>query len=71
MTGGKFLYVAKERRGRGGRQESQVVIKRLLVDIRSYRGVLEYRFDFRREDEAAVAMIEVKRLDADAIARQD
>src|ERR1043165_9273309 len=70
MTGRKLLDVAKERRRRGRRQKSQVVIERLLVDVRSDGGVLQNGFDLGGEDEAAVALIKVKRFDADAIAHE-
>src|SRR5262249_47455359 len=51
-------------------QESQVVIKRLFVDVRRDGRMLQDRFDLGSEDETAVAMIEIKRLDADAIAHE-
>src|SRR5687767_10291763 len=67
---GKLLNVAKERRGRRSRQESQIVIKRLLVDVRRDGWMLQYRFDLGRKNEASVLVVEVERFDADAIANQ-
>src|SRR5213079_1529019 len=55
---------------RGRRNESQIVIQRLLVHLRRHRGVLQNRFDLGSKDEEPVPVIKVKRLDAGAIARQ-
>ena len=56
--------------GRGRREERQIVIERLLVDVGCHRGMLQDRLDLGRKDEAAVLVIEVERLDADAIAHE-
>ena len=67
---GIFLNVAEKRSGRGRGHERQVMIKRLLVDLRRDSRMFEDRFDFGSENEPAVFVIEVKRFDADAIANQ-
>ena len=70
MTGRELVYVAKERRGRGRREKSQIVIERLFVDVGRHRRMLQDRFDLGRKNEAAVFVIEVERLNADAIAHE-
>ena len=64
------MDIAKQRRGRRRRQESQIVIERLFVDVGSHCGMLQDRLDLGSENEAAALVIEVKRLDADAIAHE-
>ena len=71
MTGRQFVYVAKERRGCGRREKRQIVIERLFVNVRCYRRVLQDRLDLRRKNEATIFVIEVKRLNTDAIAHED
>ncbi len=46
------------------------MIERLFVDVGRHRGMLQDRFDLGSENEAAVFVIEVERLDADAIAHE-
>ncbi len=65
------MNVAKKRRGRRRREESEIVIERLFIDVGSHRRVLQDRLDFGSKDEAAALMIEIKRLDTDAIAHEN
>ncbi len=46
------------------------MIELLFVDIGRHRWMLEDRLDLRSENEAAVLVIEIKRLHADAIAHE-
>ena len=70
MAGGKFLDSAKKSLRRRGGNKGEIVVKRFFVYIRHYRRMLEDRFDLGSEDEPAVMLVKVERLDSCAITRQ-
>ena len=70
VTGGNFLNAAKKRLRRGRRQKSEIVIERFFVDLSRDGRMLQDGFDLRSKDEAAISLVEVKRLHARTIARQ-
>jgi hypothetical protein len=70
MAGRELMYVLEERIRSWSRYEREVVIKHLLIYFRCNGRVLEDGFDFRSEDEPAVFMKIVKRLDTDSVARE-
>src|SRR5882672_1177366 len=71
MTGGKFLNFTEKSLRRRRRDESEVVIERRFAYLRSDRRVFEDGLDFRGEDEPAILLVKVKRLNPGSIARQD
>lgn len=47
------------------------MVERLLVDLASYGGMLQNRFNLGGENETPILVIKVERFDADAIAGQE
>ena len=71
MAGRKFLNAAEKRvRSRRG-QKRKIVIERPFIQLWRHRRVREDRFYLRGEQEAAACLVKVKRLNTDAIARQN
>src|SRR6185369_2651197 len=70
MSGRQFLNVAKKCAWRGCREESQIVVKRLFINLGRYCRVLQDRLDFGSKNESSIAVVKIERLDTDTIARE-
>ncbi len=70
VPSGKFLNSAKECLRRRRRDKSQIVIQRGFIYFPANGWMFEDGFDLGSEDEPAVLLIKVERLDAGPVARQ-
>jgi hypothetical protein len=71
VAGGELVDAAEHRERRRRREEAQVVVDGKVLDVARDLGVSQERLDLAREQKRSRGPREVKRLDPDAVAREE